>query len=463
MPCHCKKQNCQTCNTYSGCHTELQSSDIVSAVELLLGVDENGCYKYVVPPTIPTIPSYFGCDGVIIAPNTQIARCTEVDAKVASAIDALRIPNCAGVPQPLNTPFATCADANTLIANAISALRIPDCNGVAQPLNTQFATCTNVNTLIANAVNALRLTDCNGNSVTLSTPVVTCANYAQEFCDTLSGLPASPYVAGVTQLLSADCGLVQIPAPTITTDVSIVGGILTVTVNGVSDSSPIPADVQVTNASLAGTTLTITESNGDLNSLDLVSILNAIRTCDNTPFDHNIDRLIKCSQLNGLITNNLELVGAILTSTVNGNSAQVDLSGLLPTPCAFGATIPSGVIAQIVGVDAGNCLVRGTIAIPSEYPVAVNAPITGNGLAANPLDINFGALSATDLCALGGAITNVAQPTTLLGKDSAGCITQLPLDCACDTARPYSTFGYGCVGGGIGEVQFRERFNSVVL
>ena len=110
-------------------------------------------------------------------------------------------------------------------------------------------------------------------------------------------------------------------------------------------------------------------------------------------------------------TGNLITVGA-------DNGAYIDaaaINGAIDCDTVLGCVNVAGDIAG-TGTEADPF----TVTIP-ESTVAANAPITGDGSAANPLNIDFSALDAADLSALVAAIcANNAAQTAL-----AGCLQSL--------------------------------------
>lgn len=383
MSCGCKKN----CYPLTGCYMNITSAEI-APLQYYYGVTADGCWKFQLPPTQASIPVYNGCDGTPIANGQQIARCSEVDSKVATAVSNLRLVGCDNVPVPLATPVVKCSEFVSLF-----------------------------NTNLLNR-----------------------------------GVGAS-VVYGSTLVLGSDgqFHLLTNPVLPTTNALSIAGGIVTSTVNGVVAQAVLPTDVQVSNATLSGTTLIITESNGDVNQVNLADILNGLIKCDGSFFNRLVDRVVTCSAFPALLqantTNDVQLIGNVLQSTVNGVTDTVDLSSLAnsaetPFVATDSATIDfttSGVNGHNltgsvkVSTQAGNIIQSlgdGIFAQSSAFSgITANAPFTGNGTVGNPLDINFSALQPSDLCAIGGVIPTgvIAQ---VVGKDALGCLVSNTLQSA---------------------------------
>jgi len=97
-----------------------------------------------------------------------------------------------------------------------------------------------------------------------------------------------------------------------------------------------------------------------------------------------------------------------------GCLAYTDLGEIIEgatTPCELGNKIQVGIAIRFVGKDFAGCLVSDI--------VHADDPITGTGVASNPLDVDFSLLTLTDLCAL-AAVIPFGEAVSIIGVGPGG-------------------------------------------
>jgi hypothetical protein len=401
-----------------------------------------------------------GCNSELLPLNTPIVECSKftqyfVNAWISSQcllgndIQAGLISNVVGINS------AGCLVKSPFLGK--------DCSNAAIDLqNTQIATCVNLanglsslRTDLIAVINALTLRDCNNQPIPLTTPIVECSKFAEYFrnrfqadrcllssylpnalrvnafvtvdaggCLTQGGVATSLNLSGngtfnspldiaFNQTTQADlCDL----GNTIQTGAAIQW--LALNASGCIVKASLPIDIQVTNATISGTVLSIIENNGEVNSVDLLSIL----ASSTNVLASNVNTMT--STVNGVASNapivnsnDINLVNRILSSTVNGVTDTIDLTSLI-SACELGFQIGAGTAVQLIGKNSANCLVNAVLNFSTDF--------TGNGVT-TPLEINWQtAVDAQALCDIfDGIATGI--PTTLVGRNAVGCPVSQPI------------------------------------